>query len=642
MINYYPIVRGGRSITTIATKVLLIASISLFPLQVSAQAAGYRNYEDLTARLRMFADHHSDIAQLISTGKTLEGRDIWVMEVGMRSGVPLEERPALLVVANLEGNQLIGSKIALGLIHHLVDGYKEDEEIQSAVNKYVFYIFPRVNPDGAERSFSGLQTASATNSRPFDDDNDGRTDEDGPDDLDGNGMITVMRVPDPSGEYMIDPDDDRLMKKADPKKGETGAYAIYWEGVDDDKDGFYNEDPVGGINLNRNFQHEYPYYKSNAGPHMISENESRSIMEFVIDHRNIAIMLTFGSNDNLVNAPNKKGELSKARPIELFEFADASNDGANEVGVFRAPQTRFSFTRQTEPQTSNRPSGMRPATKINEDDLEYFTAVGKKYLEITGIETAPSTLKPAGAFFEYGYYQYGVPSFSTPGWGFTVPEEEEAEEDVEEAKDDEEEAEDDSEKSDTTGQDASRKGNKSDSESVDQELANYQDAVGIDGFVEWATFDHPTLGDVEIGGFKPSEAVNPSAESTNDLIEKQGKFLIYLASLFAEIKIAEIEVTDHGGGIFRIKAEIENAGFLPTSLAHGVVSKSVKPTMVQLGINPENLVSGDAKTSFFQSLDGSGSRRKFEWIIKGNAGEKLELRVVSQKGGSDTAEVTLR
>jgi len=101
-------------------------------------------------------------------------------------------------------------------------------------------------------------------------------------------------------------------------------------------------------------------------------------------------------------------------------------------------------------------------------------------------------------------------------------------------------------------------------------------------------------------------------------------------------------VTDHGGGVFRIKAEVENAGYFPTSTAQGVTSRSVKPTMVQLGVEPDALLSGDAKTSFFQALDGSGNRQKFEWIIKGRRGSTVELKVVAQKGGTDTAQLTLR
>jgi hypothetical protein len=117
---------------------------------------------------------------------------------------------------------------------------------------------------------------------------------------------------------------------------------------------------------------------------------------------------------------------------------------------------------------------------------------------------------------------------------------------------------------------------------------------------------------------------------------------LYLTSLFAKVTIADTAVTNLGGGLFRIKAEIANSGFLPTATAHGVVSRSVKPTMVQLGVAPESIVSGDAKTSFFQALAGSGRRQKYEWIIKGKSGETVTLKVVSQKGGADAANLTLK
>ena len=63
----------------------------------------------------------------------------------------------------------------------------------------------------------------------------------------------------------------------------------------------------------------------------------------------------------------------------------------------------------------------RPNTTVAAADYEYFRAIGEKYREMTGLRAAGYTRSPAGAFFEYGYYQYGVPSFSTPGWGLPPP-----------------------------------------------------------------------------------------------------------------------------------------------------------------------------------------------------------------------------
>ncbi len=49
---------------------------------------------------------------------------------------------------------------------------------------------PRVNPDGAEQMFAAVKTGARTNLTPYDADNDGRIDEDGPEDLNKDGVIT--------------------------------------------------------------------------------------------------------------------------------------------------------------------------------------------------------------------------------------------------------------------------------------------------------------------------------------------------------------------------------------------------------------------------------------------------------------------
>ena len=290
----------------------LLAGTVSAPTTTSDPIAGYHNHAALTRVLQEAVREKSDIARLTSIGKSLEGRDIWVVEIGNRAGADPAERPALLVVANLDGNQLVGSELSLGIIDYLLDGYGTDGDITTSINESAFYIIPRANPDGAERMFAGIQSGQPTNARPVDDDNDGRVDEDSFEDLNGDGYITLMRVADAMGAYMVDDADPRLMKEADAAEGETGTHSLYWEGIDSDSDGFYNEDPAGGVNLNRNFQHKYPYYEVGSGPHMISELESRAIMDFVITHRNIAAVLTFGPHDNLVNSPNNKGELAAA------------------------------------------------------------------------------------------------------------------------------------------------------------------------------------------------------------------------------------------------------------------------------------------------------------------------------------------
>lgn len=603
----------------------IICLLIYAPNVLSQDFSSYHNYDEMTKELKRLVSANKGIAKIESIGKTIEKRDLWMVTIANPDGAPVNERPAMFIGANFEGDHLIGSQISLSVINYLLKNYNSDEAVKKSIDQHVYYIIPRLNPDGAEKMFSSLQTGRKTNMSPYDGDNDGRLDEDGPDDLNKDGLITIMRVKDENGLYMINKKDPRLMKKADPKKGESGAYSIYWEGIDNDNDGFINEDPIGGIDINRNFMHDYPYYKDDAGWHMVSEKESIALMDWVIKHRNIAIMLNFGESDNLINSPDAKGKLSSDKGIDLLSFATESYTDASKVGMVNTSvQNRFARFRmgsQEKASTGRQRFVRKPESTFNKADLVYFKKAGDMYKKLTGIKTQPPLRKPKGTFFQYGYFQFGVLSFSTPGWGIDI-----AKNDSEEKK-----------KLAVT-----KRGTTSKKGGIDQKFLSYLDKNNAKGFVDWQLFKHPELGELEIGGFAPYAVNNPPASKIAELGEAHGKFAVWLSGLYANVKIAKTEIINHGGGIFRIKAEIENTGFLPTSLSHGVASRSVSPTMIQLDVNPKTIISGNTKTNFFQALDGSGKRQKYEWLIKGKSGDKIELKVVSQKAGTDKLNIILK
>jgi hypothetical protein len=336
--------------------------------------------------------------------------------------------------------------------------------------------------------------------------------------------------------------------------------------------------------------------------------------------------------------------------LDLIGFANQSIEGARDVGMFQQPQGGFgrggfggrgggAGDADAAAGRGGR-GGARPtppATTVAATDVEYVRTISDRYRELTGIRTAPATRIPGGAFFEYGYYQFGVPSFSTPGWGIAAP---------------------------AAGSPAGPGGQSTPgagrggrggepagaaaepasagSAAFDLRLIRWMDAEKVEGFVAWQPFKHPTLGDVEIGGFRPYALSNPAAANIAALGKSHAEFVTYLSSVFPRVSIASTSVTSHGGGIYRVKAEVENSGLLPTASAQGVRSRSVKPTMVQIGVAPEDIISGSAKTSFFPALAGSGRRETYEWIIKGKPGSTVTLKAVAQKGGTATATVTLK
>lgn len=657
-----------RNLKTWGTRVpagfiALLTTLAALPGSTRGQSTSYLDHQSLTRELRSLANG-SDLVRMESVAKTLQGRDVWMLEVGNPSGAPLGERPAVLVVGNLEGDHLVGSALALESIRYLV-AHAGDEAVKKALDTQVFYFFPRLNPDGAEAMFASVKWARRTNSRPFDEDNDGRIDEDGPDDLNGDGYVTVMRVKDDAGAFMIDPADPRVMKRADATKGEAGAYTLYLEGIDNDGDGFINEDGPGGVDLNRNFQHEYPYWQGDAGPYMVSELESRALMDFVLAHRNVATIVTFGESDNLVTPPDARGALASAKVLDLPLFAAASNDGVFDVGVFGASGgggrgfrgfrgfgRGGGYVRGALPGADNDPSsGQRPATTVADGDQVYFQAVSDTYKRITGISTVPVHRTPQGAFFQYGYFQYGVPSFSTPGWDLPAG----ADSAAGRAR---------------PGADAAAPGRATApggrpgaagggragggatagggrgaapaGSGADAQILQALEGLGVQAFADWTPFQHPTLGAVEVGGFLPYVTTNPPAEQLPQLGEKQGQFLVELAGMLPRARIADTKVTAKGGGVYTVEVTVENAGLFPTSTQHGMTSRSVGPTQVQIEVDAGDILTGADKTVNVGTLSGSGTRESFSWVIRGRQGAQVQIKLHSQKSGSDLATVTLR
>ena len=621
---------AARSVTA------AIGFLSLFvgPRALPAQATGYPSYDALTRELRALTSGSNDRATLRSLARSPGGRDVWLVTVGAPSGAPLDTRPALLVVGNLSGDHLLGSALAVETIRFLLAGGDSAARADSVLAQRVVYVIPRLNPDGAEAGVS-------RNARPYDDDNDGRLDEDPAEDLNGDGLITVMRVPTPGGAFLVHPHDARLMKRADRSKGESGAYTLYLEGRDTDGDGFVNEDGVGGVDLDKNFQHAYPYWERDAGPHMVSEPESRALMDFMIAHRNVAAILTYGHSDNLVVPPDTRGNLADARVLDLPAFALATFDSIWTTGVFGAePAGGFGGfggfgggggdglqLRGAQPGANNdAASGRRPETIVGTADRTYFEAVSDAYKSITGITRLGTNRAAEGAFFQYGYYQFGVPSFETPGWS-PLP-------------------------ADTTGGRAGGRTGRGGAAAPatpgapqvgpDSLVLTALDSAGINAFVPWTAFTHPDLGNVEIGGFRPPAVANPPADRLAALGRSHAAFAVRLAGMLPRLRIVRADATAQGGGVFTVTVEVENAGLFPTSLRQGIVARSVQPTTIQIQVPPEAVLTGDPKTTTTERVEGSGGRFRARWVIRGTPGSTVEIRARAEKGGTTSTTVTLR
>src|SRR6185295_7217227 len=163
-------------------------------------------------------------------GKSIEGREMRVYTLIDAKTSKDGEKPAMWVDGNVHGNEVQGGEAVVYLAWYLLENYASNERVKALVDGTTFYLLPMVNPDGRDHWFHLAHDASSsrTGVQPVDDDHDGLYDEDGPDDLDGDGNIVRMRKHVPGeGNLRLNPDDPRLMDPVPPNdKGIRGDWIM--------------------------------------------------------------------------------------------------------------------------------------------------------------------------------------------------------------------------------------------------------------------------------------------------------------------------------------------------------------------------------------------------------------------------------
>ena len=256
----------------------------------------YYRYPELTRLLAAYADEYPDLVQLESIGKSFEGRDIWLVTVTNAATGPAAEKPALWVDGNIHASEVSPSSACLYHLHTLVTGYGEDDAITDCLDTRAFYLCPRVNPDGAEWALADTPRIIRSGTRPYpydEDPIDGLRAED----VDGDGRILAMRIPDPNGAWKPHPSEPRLLTRREPDETRGTFYRILVEGRVTGYDGatIHFRPPSQGLDFNRNFPSEWRQEpeQRGAGPYPTSESEVRAVVDFIARHPNVIAGITF-------------------------------------------------------------------------------------------------------------------------------------------------------------------------------------------------------------------------------------------------------------------------------------------------------------------------------------------------------------
>ena len=460
----------------------------------------YLDHAELTAQLQAWAAAYPELCRLTSIARTPEGRDVWVLTVGLE---PDKVRPAVWVDGNLHAAELCGASVALAIAEDVLRLHLEpaDSELPAPIaerlREVLFYIAPRLSPDGAE---AVLSVGKTVRSVPRDHRVERGTPRWVAGDIDGDGLALAMRVRDPGGELVEAPEFPGLLVER-TLEDEGPFYKLYPEGTIEHFDGkripsphFLGDNP---IDLNRNFPWSWApaHEQIGAGPFAASEPESRGVVEFAVAHP------------------------------EIFAWIDYHTFGGVLI----------------------RPLGHAADSKMNQEDLAVFRQVEAWMTTHTGYPTVSGHEeflyepdKPLrGDLTDFAYNQRGAVGYVIELWdlfkrlGMERP-----------------------------PKFAQYYERVSRADIVKLAWWDKDENEGRT-FPAWRPFDHPQLGPVEIGGVDPRIGIwNPPLHELEAVCESQAAVTLRVAALAPRLRLGRVVREPLPGGMTRVDVEVYNDGYL--------------------------------------------------------------------------------
>ncbi len=592
-----------------------------------------QDHAALARELKALAGAHPELIELHKLGESRGGRAIEGLRLAGAGAKDEPARPAILLVANLDGARVYSSAVALAHARALAEGYAGDEKVRALLDTTTVFVVPRANPDAAEARFATPRREERASGTGVDDDRDGRAGEDPPADVNGDGVIGWMRVPDPDGEWRADPTDARALVKADRNRGEAGVYVLWPEGRDSDGDERVAEDAPLDARLDRNFPAGWEAHTREGGLFPTDEPETRALCEFVLAHPELALVVVYDAQDSLV--------------------AELKGVGDDAPAVKRVP-----------------PPG------VLESDAKLLNELGKRYRKATEA-AAKAEGDDKGSFARWCYEHRGLFTLSAVLWDL-APEEPKKKDGAKDEKNENgekkegggEAAKEDAAPRDEapkpggeapaerapgstpaaeTGAAGKKDGDakkdkdaKKDDEpkpSDDAKRLKQIDAGGADEswrFLPWTPFEHPELGPLEIGGFAPYARLEPPAAEGGALAAKHLDWFLTLGALVPRVRVAECTRETLGEGVQRVTAVIQNDALLPLFSRSARRTETIRPAKIRL-VLPEagKLLAGNAQ-ELLSELAGSGGRAEYTWLVQGPAAMEIAVSVETTHAGKAT------
>ena len=560
-------------------------------MKTTFQYDHYYKYDELEKNLKYFSEKYPELCDLESICVTEENRNVYAMTITNKKTGAALDKPAFHIDGNTHAGEVTGSMAAMHAIDVLLTGYGEDKVITKILDRMTIYVVPRISPDGAETYLTTPYSIRSVN-RVHNPEKGGIRSED----LDGDGVIRMMRIPTPYGAWKKDKDDSSIMAKRDPGDADGEFYDIYAEGNFEAFDGDENlkeKKEDWSLDFNRNYP--YGWFPENrqagAGKYPLSNPETKAMADWVIEHPNIGGVSTNHTSGGII----------------LY------------------------------------PPGTRPSTAVSEKDINQFIEIanmGKEELGYEPLNIYDSFISdPAnydsGAFDDWCYQSQGIVAYTVELWDLAkrvgVP----------------------------LVWNARNKESAQDELKRFVACMKWVKENAPEYYEDWKPFHHETFGDVEIGGFNfKFSQQNPPESFLNGVLEQMTRFMIRFAQSMPRLTIDTLTSEKVSDDIYKVTAVVGNLGYLPTNLTEEAKKLNISKE-VEVTISGGKIVSGLEKTKI-GNLEGYGStstgtnfygnistdynakaRKKLTWVVQAKSGTEITVSCAQEKSGKASKTITV-
>lgn len=550
----------------------------------------YFNNKELEETLNDWIIAYQDLISVDVIGQSHNGRPIWLLKItNKNTGIDIE-KPAVWIDANIHATEIAGTTTSMRLIYTLITEYGSNEQITKLLDSSVYYVVPRVNPDGAHLAMADIPEYVRSGVRPYpwDDKAAGVHSQD----IDQDGRILTMRIPDPHGDWKISTLDDRLMEKRGIDEHGGQYYRLLPEGYIEDYDGFQIKvaRPHRGLDFNRNFPVEWrpENDQRGAGPYPGSEPEIKAILDFITTHPNINAGITYHTYSGV---------------------------------ILRPPSTH-------------------PDEDMDASDLWTYKAIGKRGTELTGYPNVsvyhdfryhPKEVI-SGVFDDWLFNHLGIFSFTVEQWDIVGRAGIKDRKFIEWMRD------------------HSHEDDLKILEWADQNVG--KDAY-IDWFeFEHPQLGKIEIG----GWNNMYTWRNPPHHLMGEESERNVPFALTLGNMLPHLEIQTLDVEKVSDETYTINLVVDNDGFFPTYTSNQGKKRGVMREVRAEIKAPENIrfLNGQPKENLghlegrsnklgqtFLQASPTDNRARSEWTIKCPAGSMIELIITSERAGSIHKEIIL-